>query len=127
MRTLFNSRPWGRRPPPPAEQPANAAVTRADVDAAYERGRRDAARRRRGSPFFSLLALIAIAALAMLLYLAAQTGSFSSGGAVVDNDISNASQRAQAPFKNAANNAGNALENAGQRLKRDAGSQPNTP
>ena len=76
---------------------------------------------------FKDVPLTAIAALAMLLYLAAQTGSFSSGGAVVDNGISNASQRAQAPFKNAANKAGNALENAGQRLKQDAGSQPSTP
>ncbi len=97
---------------------------RAELSAAYEKGRKDEGRRprrRRGSPLFSFLILIVVAAAAGLFYLAAQNGSFASGGAVVDQHLSQASQTVQAPFKRAADQAGNALENAGQTLKQKAG------
>lgn len=104
-----------------------AQTSRADLDAAYERGRRDEAKRRRGSPLVGFLILIIIAAAVGLFYLAAQKGSFANGGAVVDNDISQASQTATGPFRRAADKAGNALENAGQNLKQNAGDQPANP
>ena len=128
MRTWFNSRPWARRTVRPDGAPVETApVARADLDEAYQKGRRDGSRRRRGSPFLGFLGLLAIIAVGVLIYLAAQTGSFSGGGAVVDNNISNATQRIQAPVKQAADNAGAALENAGQKLKRTAGDQPANP
>ena len=109
---------------------AGAVPGRAELSAAYEKGRKDEGRRprrRRGSPLFSFLILIVVAAAAGLFYLAAQNGSFASGGAVVDQHLSQASQTVQAPFKHAADQAGNALENAGQTLKQKAGDQPANP
>lgn len=119
----------GGRPLPRDADPQTAAPApgRAELSAAYEKGRKDESRRprrRRGSPLFSFLILIIVAAAAGLVYLAAQNGSFAGGGAVVDSHLSQASQSVQAPFKRAADKAGDALENAGQKLKQNAGDQP---
>jgi hypothetical protein len=127
MTNWITSPPWARRPAPAPAVAQPAQAPRAELDAAYRRGRRDGARRRHGSPFFAFIGLIAFAAIVLMVYLAAQTGSFSNGGAVVDNNLSNASQRVQAPFKNAESKAGNALENAGQSLKQRAGDQGPNP
>lgn len=108
--------------------PKSALPGKAELNAAYERGRQEEARRkpkrRRGHPLFSFLILIIVAAAALMVYLAAQKGSFANGGAVVDNDLATASQKAQAPFRRAADRAGDTLENAGQTLKQKAGEQP---
>lgn len=112
------------------ERSADVAEPRTGRDEladAYERGRRDEARRHRGSPFLSLLVLIIIVGAALLIYLAARDGSFASGGAVVDNNIAQATNTVQAPFRRAANRAGDALQNAGQQLKQDAGPAPANP
>jgi hypothetical protein len=69
----------------------------------------------------SFVVLIVAAAAVALFYLAAQNGSFSNGGAVVDRNLSTASKTAQAPFRGAAGKAGDALERAGQTLKQQAG------
>lgn len=136
MKTLSDWRSsWsGRRTPAndggrpsPGDAAAAPPPGRAELSAAYEKGRKDESRRprrRRGSPLFSFLILIIVAAAAGLVYLAAENGSFASGGAVVDSHLSQASQTVQAPFKRAADKAGNALENAGQKLKQSAGDQP---
>jgi hypothetical protein len=110
--------------------PTSAPPGKAELNAAYERGRLEEARRnprrRRGHPLFSFLILIAVAAAALMFYLAAQKGSFANGGAVVDNDLATASQKAQAPFRRAADRAGDTLQNAGQTLKQKAGDQPSS-
>ena len=125
MNTWFNSRRWGRRPAAAPGQPLQATiVAKSDLDAAYRRGRRDEAKRHRGSPFLAFLGLIAVAAIALVIYLAVQTGSFTNGGAVVDSNLQNASQTVQAPVKRAEDKAGAALENAGQNLKQSAGDTP---
>ncbi len=95
------------------ERESLAADRRADRRAA-----RAAPRRRRGFPLFSLLILAVVFFGGLMLYLAAQNGSFSRGGAVVDSSLSNAA----APIKNAEDRAGSALESAGQHLKQAAGS-----
>jgi hypothetical protein len=142
MRSLFGSRPswWGPRTATAQNSPSGSAVgydadrsaersisraeiSRAEIDAAYNKGRWDEARRHRGSPLFSFLILLVVAAAALIFYLAAQNGSFSNGGAVVDKHLSQASQTVQAPFRRAAGRAGDALEQAGQSLKKDAGGQ----
>jgi len=92
-------------------------ANRADVTAAYERGRLREMRVRRGSPLLSFLAFIAIVIAGALIYLAVQNGSFSNGGAVVDRDLGKAAQTIKAPLKGAAERAGDALENAGRALK----------
>jgi hypothetical protein len=109
------------------EAHGDAPLTRSDLAEAYERGRRDEARRHRGSPLLSFLTFIIIAAAALLFYLAARDGSFARGGAVVENNIAQATNTVQAPFKRAANQAGDALQNAGQKLKQDAGQAPSNP
>ncbi len=92
------------------------------LDEAYDRGRREERLRRRGSPLLSLLVLIVVIIGGLMIYLAVRNGSFSSGGAVVDRDLSRAAQTAQAPIKDAADKTGDALQSAGQSLKRKAGS-----
>jgi hypothetical protein len=107
--------------------PAGPTPGRAELGAAYEKGRKDEQRRpkrRRGSSLFSFLILMVVAAAGILFYLAAQNGSFANGGAVVDQHLAQASHTVQAPFKRAANQAGDALETAGQKLKQNAGDQP---
>ncbi len=97
---------------------AATGVTRED---AYARGRRDERARRRGSPLLTLLLLIVVAIGAVLIYFAIQNGSFSNGGAVVDQKLSNAA----APLRGVVDKAGTALQNAGTNLKQDAGSGKN--
>lgn len=132
MRSWFGARrtqtAGGHRAGPDVERErADAQLTGRDVADAYERGRRDEARRHRGSPLLSLLVLIIIVGAALLIYLAAREGSFAGGGAVVDNNISQAANTVQAPFKRAAGKAGDTLENAGQTLKQDSGQAPANP
>lgn len=89
---------------------------------AYVRGRRDERVRRRGSPLLTFILLIVVAIGAVLIYFAIQNGSFSGGGAVIDQKISSAAEKVQAPIRGAADKAGTALQNAGTDLKQDAGS-----
>lgn len=113
------------------DRPVSAPPGKTELNAAYEKGRQDEARRkpkrRRGHPIFSFLILLAVAVAAGMIYLAAQNGSFAGGGAVVDKDLATASQTAQAPFRRAADRAGDTLQNAGQVLKQKAGDQPSPP
>ena len=116
MRNWIMSPPWSHRVTPAPETTQNNVDARADLEAAYRRGRRDGKRRGR-HPILAFIGFVAAAATALVIYLAAQTGSFAGGGAVVDQHLANAAQRAQSPFRNAAQNVGNALETAGQSLK----------
>lgn len=100
--------------------PAAVAVappTRRDLNAAYDRGRDRERSRRRGSPFLSLIVLLAVIIAGAFIYLAIRNGSFSSGGAVVDRGLDQAAHTVDAPVKNAAINTGDALRKAGQNLK----------
>ena len=99
-----------------------ATVNKADVDSAYDRGRRDERLRHRGSPLLTLLVLVAVLIGAGLIFLAIRNGSFSQGGAVVDQSLSSA----QAPLRGAAHRAGEVLQNAGQDLKQGADSSKTT-
>jgi flagellin-like protein len=100
-----------------AGAPMAGPVRQAELDAAYERGRLRSRRRRGGSPLLTLVVLLAVVLAGAFIYLAIQNGSFSSGGAVVDQKIDQVQQTVDAPIKNAAINTGSALQRAGQRLK----------
>jgi hypothetical protein len=93
---------------------------------AYERGRRDErarqSRRRRGSPVLALLVLVVACVGAFVIYLGVHEGSFQRGGQVVDQNINNTTSAATQATRNAADRTGDALENAGQRIKQSAGS-----
>ena len=104
---------------------ADPRADRAELKTAYERGRREEQLRRRGSPLLSFLVLIVVLIGAGLIYLAVRNGSFSSGGAVVDQSLAKVGQTAQAPIKGAAEKTGDALQRAGQNLKQNAGAGHN--
>jgi hypothetical protein len=81
------------------------------------RARAAAPRRRRGAPLLAFVILLVVAFGAIMLYLAARNGSFANAGAVIDRDLSSATQ----PVRRAEDRTGQALETAGQRLKRQSG------
>jgi hypothetical protein len=97
--------------------PSTKRASGAEIEAAYERGRRRGRRRRGPSALLTLVVLVAVVVAGVMIYLAIQNGSFSSGGAVVDRKIDQVQQTVDAPIKNAAINTGAALQKAGQRLK----------
>jgi hypothetical protein len=100
-----------------AGAPIARHATPAEIEAAYERGRARGRRPRGASPLLTLVVLLAVFVAGAFIYLAVQNGSFSNGGAVVDNKIDQVEQTVDAPIKNAAINTGGALQRAGQRLK----------
>jgi hypothetical protein len=100
-----------------------APASRADVRAAYRKGRAEAAPRRRGGiPLLGLIVLLVVVFGALMLYLAAQNGSFAGGGAVIDRDLSSATQ----PVRRAEDKTGAALQRAGEHLQQNAGSPPSS-
>ena len=91
---------------------------------AYDRGRRDERARhprRRGSPVLTTVLLLAACAGAFVIYLGVSQGSFAGGGQTIDQNLNNAKEQAAQAGRNAAAKAGDALQNAGQKLK-----QPST-
>jgi hypothetical protein len=104
--------------------PPDRRVAKAELDEAYERGRRDGRARRRGSPALGLILFILAIVGVSAIVMAVRYGSFTAAGQAVDATVSSASQRASAPVRNAADRAGDALQNAGQNLKQRAGSPP---
>lgn len=92
----------------------------AAVRRAYDRGRRDERARhprRRGSPVLTTVLLLAACAGAFVIYLGVSNGSFAGGGQTIDQNLSNAQQKAADAGRNVVHRAGDALENAGQTLK----------
>lgn len=88
---------------------------------AYDRGRRDERARRparrRGSPLLTTVLVLAACAGAFVVYLGISQGSFAGGGQTIDQSITNAKNQAAEASRNAAAKAGDALQNAGQKLK----------
>jgi hypothetical protein len=92
---------------------------------AYDRGRRDERarhpRRRRGSPVLTTVLFLAACAGAFVIYLGVSNGSFTGGGQAIDQHLNNAKDQAAAAGRNVAGRTGDALENAGQKLKQQTG------
>jgi hypothetical protein len=115
-----------RRPTPHlvAADPGVAGPTSADVRDAYEHGRRDALKARKRHPAgMTFLFLAAGVGVAVLAY-AAYSGSFSRGGARLDQDLAVAADKAKPMVRNAAHDAGQALKDAGQPQNKDAPAPP---
>jgi len=85
---------------------------RADLREAYERGRRDARMARKRHPVMMALTVIAALIGMVLLALAAVNGSFGGAGAVVDQNLAAAADRAKPVVSNAASQAGQAVHDA---------------
>jgi hypothetical protein len=92
----------------------------ADVRQAYERGRSDERASRRRHPIFMTLTFVAAICGVALLALAAANGSFSGGGAVADQNLSAAVNKAEPQVRDAASQAGQSLRDAGQAAKAKA-------
>jgi flagellin-like protein len=103
--------------PAVAGAPIARHASQAEIDAAYERGRARSRRSRGASPLLTLVVLIAVVVAGAFIYLAIRNGSFSSGGAVVDQKLDQVAHTVNAPIKNAAITTGSALQNAGEHLK----------
>jgi len=88
---------------------------RSDLRQAYEMGRNDARRARRRHPVLMTLLVLAAAVGLIVMALAAVNGSFGTAGQVVDRNLSTAADQAGP----AVQNAGEAVRNAADR--RDAG------
>ncbi len=96
------------------QEPAAAGPSRADVQRAYDLGRKDEKARHHSHPVLGLI----IAAAAVIgvgsLYLALHEGSFSRAGQVVDQNLAVAADRSQAASQQAAAKVAEAGATAGQ-------------
>jgi|GEM_PF-4838452 len=102
-------------------EPAGPAVVHdhadaAELQSAYERGRRDGRRRRR-HPMIAIVVSAAALVGAVTLGLAAREGSFTAGGQVVDRQLSIAAGQAQLASRDAAVATGEAVRGAGTDLR----------
>jgi hypothetical protein len=101
------------------DETAPDALDKADLRAAYERGRRDERAGRKRHPLMMTLTVIAALVGVTLLALAAMNGSFGRAGGVVDQQLSTAADKAEPAVREAASNAGQSLHDAGQPAKSD--------
>jgi hypothetical protein len=90
----------------------SVTITDKELRDAYDRGRRDEASRHHRNWLWviveALLALVGV----IILVLAALNGSFERGGRVVDEQLSIARVEAGPTIRNAASDAGTAIQNA---------------
>ncbi len=89
-------------------------------------GRREERLRHRGHPMLALAVGVVAVAGAAVIALAAHEGSFSRGGAVVDQKLQAAASQAQTAGQTAAVQTGQAIRNAGATIQQkasDAGGQ----
>jgi len=99
-----------RKPVEEVEEVRQVGPTEADVDAAYDKGRRDERGRHRSHPVLTMVvAVIALVGGAMI-YLAAREGSFARGGQVMDSQLATASQTAQVASQDVAHTARSRLQ-----------------
>ena len=98
---------WGYRERPVDEvhDVHEAEATRAEVDAAYDKGRRDERARHRSHPILGLLVAIVALVGGAMLFLAVREGSFTEGGRVMDAQIAAASGQAQVASQDVAQTA----------------------
>ena len=73
----------------------HGVLTEADVNRAYERGRREERARRRGHPVLSLIVFAVAVMGAGMVFLAAREGSFTRGGQVLDHKLAGVAEHAQ--------------------------------
>jgi hypothetical protein len=95
---------WGYRDRPAEEVREVHDVTgptEADVEKAYEKGRRDERARHRSHPIIGLVVAVVALVGGAMLFLAAREGSFAQGGRVMDAQIATASDTAQVASQDA--------------------------
>ena len=85
---------------------------RLDLREAYDRGRRDERASRKRHPVFMTLMFLAAAVGMVFIVLAATNGSFGRAGNVVDQNLTVAADRAEPVVRDAAGDAGRAVQDA---------------
>jgi hypothetical protein len=85
---------------------------RSELREAYEMGRRDARRGRRRHPILMTLTILIAAIGLIILALAAVNGSFGDAGAVVDQNLAVAADKAEPVVRGAASGAEEAYRDA---------------
>jgi hypothetical protein len=88
------------------------ALDKADLRAAYDRGRNDERAARKRHPLLMTLTVIAAIIGVALLALAAIQGSFGRAGGVVDQQLSTAADQAGPAVRQAVDNAGQRVHDA---------------
>lgn len=96
------------------------ARARADVREAYELGRKDEQASRKRHPLGMTLLIAAALVGVVLLGLAAFTGSFTQAGVLVDRNLFIAARQAEPVARDAADQAGQTIGEAGQELRSQA-------
>ncbi|MEO8114955.1 MAG: hypothetical protein ABI655_11265 [Phenylobacterium sp.] len=96
------------------------ALEKADLRAAYDRGRADERAGRRRRPVLMTFLFVCAAVGVVLMGLAAVNGSFTQAGLVVDQNLAIAADRAEPAVRGAASNAGESLREAGRDVKAKA-------
>lgn len=91
---------------------ARTDADRADLRAAYERGRADQRATRKRHPVFMTFLFVAAAVGAVVLALALTNGSFGGAGQVVDQNLTVAADRAEPVVRDAAADASKAVSDA---------------
>ena len=76
-------------------------LSQADVDRAYQRGRRDERAHHRGHPLLALVVFLVAVMGAGMVILAASEGSFTRGGQVLDHKLSGVADHAWAGSRRA--------------------------
>ena len=109
---------YRQKPAVVADAPVAGPPDRRD---AFEEGRRqghiEERRKHRGHPLIKLAVFAVALAGAAVVALAAREGSFSRGGAVVDQNLTTAAQTAQIKSAQAVAQAGQAVKDAGTSLE----------
>jgi hypothetical protein len=85
---------------------------RADLRAAYERGRADQRATRKRHPVFMTFLFVAAAVGAIVMGLALVNGSFGGAGKIVDQNLTVAADKAEPVVRDAASDAGKAVSDA---------------
>jgi hypothetical protein len=107
---------WTRTQAPATEGHATQAVQAHDVKSAYDKGRRDERASRKRHPFMMGGLIVLAAAGASLITLAAIKGSFGEAGAVADQNIAAAAERAAPVVHDAVTGVTDAARDAGDKV-----------
>lgn len=94
-----------RKPVEEVEEVRHVGPSEAEVDAAYDKGRRDERARHRSHPILALVVTVIALVGGTMIYLAAREGSFAQGGQVMDKQLAQASQNAQVASQDVAQTA----------------------
>jgi hypothetical protein len=117
MAFFKNSNQSAARVAPGGAVAVDGPVAEGRLRDAYDKGRIDERKRHHRSPLLTTILVVVAVVGAVVLFYAFREGSFASGGAAVDNKISQVSAQAMPAVENAASSADAMAQQAGDKLK----------